>query len=413
MLRTSCPRSGISSAKRKFWSKQRALNQPNQYYLNEVKTTKMDPEDGQDFVYGFTNRAAMLGSKTLHGIRNGTHMLEERQHYRKAAAHHMPDFKRPTEPLMWEKQMWWETQIEDEDKIPTKQAHHSRNVTLKKIMEQNNLNSCLDTSWSVWFQDKPVFPWSETRDLTSKIPIKSFDEQKEWRRYKLYHSQNWFTPEMQEKRRLNKIRVEKMDREVQKFAAIQEAVDESKGIEGSQSAANNVYQNFVVINIDDGAEQMQKAYDMLPASQMSVSDKGASGVEEMEKFFSEEEIKYWGKEETSDELLDRFTGEKTDFNYDFLYQVWRPSSINDSKADVWALTNMRILNLNIEGAKGTFKKRNEDSAHFKLHSKKFIKMMDQEWDDFFEPYAKRQRELRIMMNQVYKQRGKKAPYVIH
>merc|ERR1719461_120936 len=127
--------------------------------------------------------------------------------------------------------------------------------------------------------------------------------------------------------------------------------------------------------------------------------------------FSEDEVKYWGRQETADELFNRYNQEKTDFGYNLLFQVWKPSKEHD-RLDVWHMTNMRILCANFEGLCGTFETRSKDSEHERLHPKEMIKARDKEFRDSLQPYVDRQKQLKIMMNMVYKARGEKAPYVI-
>jgi len=377
------------------------------YYLNQVKTTTMDASDGQDFVYGFTNRTAMHSQKSLDQARN-TNYLSERKTLRKAAEHFMPDFKRPNEPLLWEKQLFWQTQIEDEDNVPNYTSHHSTDVTLEKILDNSKM--------TVNFQGKPVFPWTEVRDVSDKMPIKSFDDQKEWKRYVLYHSQHYDMPEMVELRRKQADRVARLDKEASEFTELQKAVADSKIIEGQDEMADELASqlDFVIENIEEEFDGDQKSGKSSSAKKVKITKSAEEtelAKETFDQLFTQEEQKLWGREETADQLLERYTSEKTDFNYDLLYQVWRPQNKKDAQ-DVWALTNMRILNLNIEGAKGTLKKRNEEAGSYRYYPKAIIAKMDREVDEFFEPYVKRQRELRIMMNNIYRSKGKKAPYIV-
>merc|ERR1712003_313851 len=148
----------------------------------------------------------------------------------------------------------------------------------------------------------------------------------------------------------------------------------------------------------------------------SETDSESSTIGESTNFqnstiFSDDEQKYWGQQETAEELFNRYNQEKTDFGYNLLFQVWKPSKEHD-RLDVWHMTNMRILCSNFEGLCGTFEARSKESQHERLHPKEMIKAKDKEFRDSLQPYVDRQKQLKIMMNMVYKARGEKAPYVI-
>lgn len=306
----------------------------------------------------------------------------------------MPDYKKPDQQLWWEKENWWQNQVKDKDYIPH-DVHPRRGIRLHHLLNPSSYWNKRD--------GKPMFPWTEAHDLTDNMPIQTHDEHKEWNRYKIYHSMHWGSEDMIEKRRLNAERVEKIDAELAEFAELRKTLDDSKIIEATDEAM------FSIVNLIEDAEQL--AEKNAKNAEASLSSATGDYEDELDKLYNEE-VKYWGKEETADELLDRYNSYKTDFNIDFMYQVWNPKSKKESE-HIWTLTNMRILHGNFEGAVGSWEARHNDSKHFKIHDKEMVKEKIQEIRDKFEPYKRRQKELKIMMNKIYRSKGLKAPYVIN
>merc|ERR1712174_92353 len=138
----------------------------------------------------------------------------------------MPDFKRPDEQLKWEKDLWWQPQVKDPTNIPYRATKFS--IKMHHILHPETYHRQR--------KGQALFPWTRIHDETNRMPVKEYDDNKEWKRFQLYHSQFWSTPEMQQNR----------DEKLRKMEYV---IHDAKLIENSQENLDGMVES--VLDMDE------------------------------------------------------------------------------------------------------------------------------------------------------------------
>jgi len=195
MLRRTCILYDRDSSRKKIWAKYkgRLMNQ-GWIYLNNTPKGRLGGKDRHTQVYiQYTSRKPMLSTSEMKAYSGTTvahsgDIVEPKKVTENFQEKHLPDFKRPAQPTIWEKEDWWQWRLPAE-KLPQGQRGTKWDGWEGQIQDYRKRYRFLMNPGATQTKSRMKaglhYSLDQRYDTSDKIPEPSFDITGELQKLKL------------------------------------------------------------------------------------------------------------------------------------------------------------------------------------------------------------------------------------